>query len=239
MILTRPIAQSNRFAEACRARFGNGLRIVISPLLRIVPRATQPDLDGISGLVFTSANGVAAFASQSDDRNLPAWCVGDRTAEAARQVGFQAVSADGDRHALVALLAAHAPVGRLLHLRGVKTAGNLAQDLAKQGIETATHVIYDQAPLAFSEAATHLLSGSAPVIVPLFSPRTATLAAPVLGRANAPLCIAAMSPAVAATIQVQSNVRVEVAVEPRSAAMLDAIATLRGSSRLERGVGPG
>ena len=59
----------------------------------------------MTSLVFTSANGVAAFAALTPDRALPVFTVGDATAEAARAAGFAAVrSAGGDIGMLAALL---------------------------------------------------------------------------------------------------------------------------------------
>ena len=42
---------------------------------------------GVAALAFTSINGVSAFAELSDRRDLPTFCVGDATADAARELG--------------------------------------------------------------------------------------------------------------------------------------------------------
>ena len=99
-------------------------RPVVSPVLEIVPLPAPLDLDGLQGLIFTSANGVEQFAARSPDRSLPAWCVGAMTAAAARRAGFAARSADGDVGDLAALVVAgHRPgAGDFLHLRGAHAA---------------------------------------------------------------------------------------------------------------------
>ena len=114
LLLTRPRAQSEAFAEALAERLPGRFRPVISPLLEIVPLPAPLDLADVQGLIFTSANGVEQFAARTPDRSLPAWCVGDddRRRGAAR-AGFAARSADGDVADLAALIAeARTPCGR-------------------------------------------------------------------------------------------------------------------------------
>ena len=48
-------------------------------------------LDGLSGIIFTSMNGVKFFASTYDKKDychLEAYCVGEKTAQTAREYGF-------------------------------------------------------------------------------------------------------------------------------------------------------
>ena len=65
LLLTRPRAQSQAFAEVLAARLPGRFRPVISPLLEIVPLPAPLDLDGLQGLIFTSANGVEQFAART------------------------------------------------------------------------------------------------------------------------------------------------------------------------------
>ena len=96
LLLTRPRAQSQAFAAALEARLPGRFRPVIAPLIEIAPVPGALDLAGLQGLIFTSANGVEQFAARTADRSLPAFCVGEMTAAAARGAGFAARSADGD-----------------------------------------------------------------------------------------------------------------------------------------------
>ncbi len=88
MLLTRPAAQNARFAAQVTARFGPGVRFVDSPLL--APRFLDPTLPAgpFDAVVFTSETGVAGYRRLTAEQALPAWCVGPRTAEAARAAGF-------------------------------------------------------------------------------------------------------------------------------------------------------
>ena len=140
VLLTRPLADSRRVAAALAA---HGIATAIWPLTRIVPApgpiAIAP---GTTGLVFTSQNAVEAFAGLSPDRTLRAWCVGDRTADAARRAGFaNVVSAAGDVQALAGKLAALAPT-RLLYLRGDHVSTDLGALLDGTGHTLDSQVVY-------------------------------------------------------------------------------------------------
>lgn len=196
LLLIRPQAQSERFAREFALRHGD-IPVLIAPLIEIRPRPLPCAVEGFAGLIFTSENAVRAFAGQSPRRDLPAFCVGDTTAQAARQAGFAARSARGDWRALLHMLKTENPAGPFLHLRGEHVAGPLVAALNGAGISTVAAVIYDQAECALTPQARALLAGSAPVLLPLFSPRSARLLRAAAGQVAAPLHIAAISPAVA------------------------------------------
>jgi uroporphyrinogen-III synthase len=222
VLLTRPAAQSARFADQMRDRFG-ALRVVISPLL--APAFLRPALpDGAAAVIFTSETGVAA--ARAGGWILPdmAYCVGDRTAQAAQAAGFTARSAGGDAGALVALLTQQRPPSRLLHLRGADARGDVAATLTTAGVPTDEAVVYDQQPQPATPEAQALLLGDAPVIVPLFSPRSARLFI-AAGNWQAPLWVAALSPAVADDI-VGHAARLVVARHPDAVHLLDSIDSL-------------
>lgn len=142
VLLTRPEAESREVAGTLAAM---GIRSVIWPMTRIefvdgpvgVP-------EGTDGLVFTSRNGVAAFARSCAERGLTAWCVGGRTADAARDAGFaDVVSADGDVDALAALLRQEAGGSRrLLYLRGREVSADLGAMLSGSGNILESRVVY-------------------------------------------------------------------------------------------------
>jgi uroporphyrinogen-III synthase len=228
VLLTRPRAASDRFAADLCAALGP-LPVTVAPLMETVPRGPLPDLDGIAGLIFTSAAGVEVFAAQTARRDATAWCVGGRTAAAAAAAGFADVrTAAGDAEALTALIAAAAPEGRLLHLHGTHKAGALAETLLAAGHAVSEAVIYDQTAQAPGPGFAAALAGPGPCIVPLFSPRSARLFAAAVesvesGDIGAPIWAAALSPAVAAALPVGCAARVAVAARPDADAMIQAI----------------
>lgn len=179
LLMTRPGDDSERTA----ARIGAD--VIVAPILQIVP----VDHDGAAlarapGLVFTSAH---AVASAGPGRGRPAICVGERTGQVARDAGFAVIQGAGTADSLVPLIAA-SPVP-LVHPHG----RHLAQRLAVPGV-----VVYDQRPQPLTVRARAALMGARPVVVPVYSPRSARLLAGMAAGARAPLWLVAISDAAAA-----------------------------------------
>ncbi len=234
-LLTRPAAQSDRFAAMLQSRFG-AVTVIDSPL--IAPVYLTPPLPAgpFSALIFTSEAGVEGYRRRSAEGALAvqnAFCVGDRTALAAREAGLTAVSAGGDAAALMALIADQAKPGQLLYLHGQDVRVDLAEVLRSAGIETVSAVVYRQDAQPLTPEARQALHQPDPLIVPLFSPRTARLFAQALGAdpVFAPLDIVAMSPAVAAELDGLHARSLHIAHHPDAVAMLDAIARLLAPPR--------
>src|SRR4051812_16935975 len=87
------------------------------------------DLTNVQAVLFTSANGVRAFAAAERRRDIPAFAVGEATAAAARLAGFTTVdTAGGDVAALADLVRERLTPARgaLLHAAGSAVAGDLS-----------------------------------------------------------------------------------------------------------------
>ncbi len=222
ILLTRPAAQSQRFARDLRAAVPFSLQITISPLMSPVLMPDAVPTIPVAALIFTSETGVQAYAAQSARIAPLAYCVGDRTARAAHALGMQTVSADGDAEALIARIKAQAPAGPLLHLRGRDARGDIAPRLTAAGLPAETAIVYDQQPCPLTVTARRILRGVAPVIVPLFSPRSARLFAQ-MAEPLAPLRIVAMSRAVADAVDPALSARVSIAQKPTGDAMIAAV----------------
>lgn len=229
ILLTRPLAQSQRFAD----QIGGA---VISPLM--LPEFLAPSLPktDFAAVILTSETGVqAARRISATGAVLPdlAYCVGNRTAQTARAAGFQALSAEGDASALLALIKARHTSGRLLLLRPEDAAGDLTKDLNSAGIDTVSFIVYRQKPQSLTAEATALLQGDTAVILPVFSPRSARLLAAEIRRikGNAPLWLAALSPAVAQAFDLPADL-IQIAVRPDASAMLDTVKAMQ-----RRGIG--
>lgn len=173
-LLTRPRADSEALA-ALLAK--DGIETEIAPLLEIVLEPAPVDLSDVQALLFTSANGVRAFAAATGDRSLPAYCVGDATAREAAAEGFAAAeSAGGDVTDLEALVRArlNPADGALLHVSGHRVAGDLAGALAAAGFTVRRAVLYRaEIPETLPEAARRALAAEEIDAAPFFSPRTA------------------------------------------------------------------
>lgn len=220
VLITRPEPQASRFAADLAAQLGDTVVPILSPLMEQV--TLSPPLPAARALVLTSESAVLAVAGREP---LPdrAYCVGSRTAAAARAAGLQAISAEGDVAALAELLSAQGETGPLLWLRGADVAGDLAGATARQGIPLMQATVYRQEARPLSDAARSLLSGRGPVIVPLFSPRSARLFLKEAAGALAELHLCALSPAVDAAVRSLPAASRRIADRPTGGALLETI----------------
>jgi uroporphyrinogen-III synthase len=155
ILVTRPQPDNDSTAAALRAR---GLNVLPAPMLRFEPVAFKDDADVSYGAVIvTSANALRAIADQpvlDTLRKLPLFAVGERTAEAARAVGFEdVISADGDANALRDLVADSVRTKRLnktqtlLYLAGADLARDLAGELGARGFNVTVQTTYRMTPV--------------------------------------------------------------------------------------------
>ncbi|MFC3568354.1 uroporphyrinogen-III synthase [Paracoccus simplex] len=214
LLLTRPEPASRRFAAAVAHL---GLPVVISPVLCIRPVAHDAArLAAARGLVFTSVNAVPAAGA---GRGRPAICVGPATAEAARAPGFAVTEGPGDAARMMPLL--RGLDAGWLHPHGA----HVAKELPVPGM-----VVYDQLPMPLTPEAQAVLAGTAPVILPLFSPRSARLLAGQAGGARAPLWLVPISAAARAAWQNPAD-RVVIAPAPDAEGMICALERLLGAEQ--------
>ena len=226
MLITRPEAQGERFAADVRARLGPDVPILLSPILRIVPRDAALDLRDAAGVILTSENAAVSLSGKRGVSGLTAYCVGDRTAKAARGLGLNALSAGGAADDLVAMIEAARPKGPLVFPRGAESRGRVAQRLAGAGIAVKEVITYDQVILPLSGECRRVLSLGSALVVPLFSPRSAQALGAALQGAAAPLHLASLSAAVDAAWSGPAPRSRRVAQTPTSEAMLTLLAAI-------------
>ncbi|HHS94609.1 MAG TPA: uroporphyrinogen-III synthase, partial [Rhodobacterales bacterium] len=187
LVLTRPEMQSREIAAA----LGPEVAAIISPVMRIVAKTDLPDLGPYSGVILTSANGVVSGLDLTKKR---AYCVGKRTAQAATEAGADLRLTARDADDLVSRIEGPGP---LLHLRGEHARGHIAERLNSAGLETHEAVVYAQEALPLIREALDALAGDAPVVLPLYSPRSARLIGAQIGMLGGQVRTIAMSAAVA------------------------------------------
>jgi len=233
ILITRPIEDARPLADALAER---GIEVLIEPLLEIRHlEDAEIDLTGVQALLFTSANGVRAFAALSPRRDLRVFTVGDGSADAARQAGFPNVeSAKGDVEALAALVVDRLKVedGVLFHAAGTVTAGDLKTRLEGLGYQVRRAQLYEAkiATALSTETRANLTLGGIDAVL-LFSPRTAATFAELwqaagsssLARIHA-LCLSA---AVAREIGNLGWAGVEIADRPDLPSMLALVDAVR------------
>lgn len=233
LLMTRPRAASERFVALLPTALRDRITPVYAPLIGIEPVAGRIACENARGVIFTSANGVAMAGRLGGPGTLPCFCVGQETTRAAQRAGWQAQFAGVNADALIETLTRQRPDAPLLHLRGAHARGDIAGRLTAAGLQTREQAIYDQRLLPLTDEAARLLDGDGPVIVPVFSPRTARHFAD-LHEGAAPLFLAAISAAAAEPLEILRCSALIVAERPDAAAMAVAVEKLATqASRLE------
>lgn len=121
VVILRPEPGASRTAAKARAL---GLEPVLLPLFAPEPLPwSPPDAGDFDALLLTSANGVRmAGAGLEKYRGLPVYAVGEATAQALREAGFdQVIAGMGDGNAIAARLRTDGR-RRVLHLAGTTVA---------------------------------------------------------------------------------------------------------------------
>ena len=178
-------------------------------------------------MIFTSetAAGTAGTMKEAGIARFPApaFCVGPRTAQVAKAAGFVPIGVADNAENLLALILA-APVVPLLHLRGREVRGDLAKRLSASGVPTTDAIIYAQEKQPLTAQAVALLRGDQPILLPLFSPRSAEILRAEclrIGR-KAPIAVIAISTAVAEVVADLSR-DIAVSAAPDGESMLQAV----------------
>ena len=230
VLMTRPERQSSEFIARCEREFGERISAVISPVFRIEDVGEIPPLDEFRTLIFTSGHAVRRLGIAGELKGRRVATVGQATAELAREFGASAKAYGDDIETFLANFGGLADP--CLHLRGRHSRGNLAARLTELRRMTGEAIIYDQIAIPLSREAQNLITGSKPIIAPLFSPRSAELLAKFIRRHRF-VKIIAMSEAVADASG--SGHDVKIAEQPTIEAMCGAtVAMLRQASLVEQ-----
>jgi uroporphyrinogen-III synthase len=226
VLVTRPLDDANETAALLRAR---GHEPVVAPLLEVHYHDGHPlHLNGIQGLLATSANGVRAFARRTSRRDFPVFAVGSQTAQAARDAGFDTVhNADGNANTLAQTVQATArPLdGPLLHAAGAEAEGRLAAALTVAGFTVRTEVLYDVPSVADLPPAARDAFPTLDAVL-IFSARSAQAFVDCATRAGLTpvnLIAVAISAAAAKPLSALAFREVRVAAHPNQGSVLDAL----------------
>lgn len=133
--------------------------MLLAPMLRFEALPFQEeDAARYDAVIVTSANALRAVAPQLAGHallRLPVFAVGEHTAAAAREAGFDKVaSSDGDATALRDLVRARRKAKKLkkaatlLYLAGADLARDLAGELGEAGFTIVTRTTYRMSPVA-------------------------------------------------------------------------------------------
>lgn len=210
LMMTRPRAAAERFVSALDPRVMGNIDVLFAPLMEIVAFGAVPENTSLAAAIFTSAQAVS-FAP--DGARRTAYCVGAQTAAQAQAMGWNVQETVQDADELVAALSVRKNLGPLVHLAGRHRRGDIAERLRLAGAEVEVIELYQQRLLPLSSDARAVLSRETPVIVPLFSPRTASQFATEC-RVSRAVHILAMSHAVADALGKGAFAEVRIAEVP-------------------------
>jgi len=221
LLITRPYDSAVAFVASLDPEVLTAVRVVIAPLMKIAPTGQPYDLEDHRAVIFTSANAVTHVPAGA---GRIAYCVGEKTRQAALARGWRAQKAGDTAQELVAALQADPPNVSLLHLGGVHTRGDIAQRLTSSGLKTAHVAVYEQHLLPMAKTAVKALK--VPCIIPVFSPRSAAhlvqIAKGDLGNAH----VVALSSAVAAPFEGEKSAQLVVIPAPQAIYMRNAVENL-------------
>ena len=233
-LITRPQEDSADVAIALARR---GVTPMLAPMMRIeyLPVDIDASVAATQAVLFTSRNGVRAFSRATGLRDLPAYAVGDSTADLARENGFSEVhSAGGDSADLARLVQQRltAGDGPLFHAAGVTITAGLAETLTAGGYAVNRTSLYDAKPVGSlsDETADAIRDGEADYVL-FFSPRTARIFLELARDADLidackNLTAICLSDAVAAELNGLDWKEIAVASNPRTASLIAAVERL-------------
>ncbi|MBI3701463.1 MAG: uroporphyrinogen-III synthase [Afipia sp.] len=155
ILITRPAPDNAKTAQALAAR---GYQALLSPTLRFEAMPFYDDHGAAyDGVILTSANAVRAVENHEFKARLaelPAFAVGENTADVARAAGFRnIITAKGDAGMLRDAVVKSADVntikkrGTLCYLAGADLARDLAAELGERGFTVITHTAYRMIPV--------------------------------------------------------------------------------------------
>ncbi len=194
LLLIRPRAASVRLLAACEAAIGAPIKSLIAPIMQIEPQHTDINPKAFAGVIVTSANGAH---HGGDLAGQTAYVVGSHSANAATRAGGQVAFTAPDSRALLRHLVRNPPATPLLWLRGEHAAGDLATQLTAAGIQTDQAIVYRQNALPAERLLVDALQGERRTILPLYSPRSASLISAAIEQAGVGLHVISISRAVA------------------------------------------
>jgi uroporphyrinogen-III synthase len=235
------VSRTEPFAHQSAERLAALGYACLVPLMHVAYARSTPDLTGVGTLVFTSRNGVAAFARRRPERRFSVFAVGDATAAAARRAGFARVaSAAGDVVALRRLVRAQArrDLGAVLRVGAAEPAGTLVADLVADGFEVADWPAYrtDFAPERQIFDAIGALKGDLAAVL-LYSPKAARALGRLLAKRSLSLGrLVCISPATAEAVAAHADYPVRIAKRPNEASLFAALRAGEPGRRDARGL---
>ena len=173
LLLTRPLGGNERFCLKIKHLLYS-CEILDNPIQRIDFLPSLSKVNKNSVLIFTSANGLRA-AKKHNLINKKCFVVGANTKKIALSFGYDVLGFSKDQENLLKLIKSKKPTESMVHIRGKHTVGNLCDALKRNQFSCLDIIGYNQEPLKIKKQNLQKIHSGRPVILPIFSSRSAEL----------------------------------------------------------------
>ena len=173
LLLTRPLGGNERFCLKIKHLLYS-CEILDSPIQKIDFLPSLGKVNKNSVLIFTSANGLRA-ANKQNLLNKKCFVVGANTKKIAVSFGYDVLGFSKDQENLLKLIKSKKPTESMVHIRGKHTVGNLCDALKRNQFSCLDIIGYNQEPLKIKKQNLQKIHSGRPVILPIFSSRSAEL----------------------------------------------------------------
>ena len=173
LLLTRPLDGNERFCLKIKHLLHN-CEILDNPIQKIEFLPSLSRVNKNSVLIFTSANGLRA-AKKHNLINNKCFVVGENTKKIAFSFGYDVLGFSKDQENLLKLIKSKKPTESMVHIRGKYTVGNLCEALKTNQFSCLDIIGYNQEPLKIKKQNLQKIHSGRPVILPIFSSRSAEL----------------------------------------------------------------
>ena len=173
LLLTRPLDGNERFCLKIKHLLYS-CEILDNPIQKIDFLPSLSKVNKNSVLIFTSANGLRA-AKKHNLINKKCFVVGSNTKKIAASFGYDVLGFSKDQENLLNLIKSKKPTESMVHIRGKHTVGNLCDALKRNQFSCLDIIGYNQEPLKIKKQNLQKIHSGRPVILPIFSSRSAEL----------------------------------------------------------------
>ncbi|OJX09335.1 MAG: hypothetical protein BGO77_04690 [Caedibacter sp. 37-49] len=181
VLLTRALHDSEELAKEL---LKHHIESHIDPLFKIQLNAFKEDFSETQALVITSPNGIKSFASQSQERSLPLFVVGEESKRLASSLHFKnVIQGEGTAFSLLPLIQMVCPSldKEIAYITGNYIHTDLCEHLRHKGYMTKRIIAYNTIEKTSFEPKTfQFLKEKTISVVVLFSPRSAQIFAKLI-----------------------------------------------------------
>ena len=173
LLLTRPQDGNEQFCLKIKHLLQK-CEILDNPIQKIEFLPALSEVKKNSVLIFTSINGLRS-AEKYNLINKKCFVVGENTKRVATSLGYEVLGFSSNQENLLKLIKSNKPSENMVHIRGKHTVGNLCDSLKRSAVSCMDIVGYNQKPLKIRKKTLQKIQSGRPVILPIFSSRSAKL----------------------------------------------------------------